>query len=100
MASIIPFSISESNTRGAFNDDETALIGETFDKVLREIRGSGQADSVKEALARRIIEIASCGERDPERIREAVLRSLALRQNMAGRFIIWRRQNISASSCR
>jgi hypothetical protein len=89
MASTLPFpdqplQISDRS----FDAEMTALIGQAFDKICRELHDSGQPESVKEIIAKRIIEAAGRGERDPDRISEAVLNSLGLRRNTAGRFIV------------
>jgi hypothetical protein len=78
-----PLQISDRS----FDAETTALIGQAFDKTCREL-DKGQPASVKEIIAQRIIEIAGRGERDPDRISEAVLKCLGLRQDMAGRFIV------------
>jgi hypothetical protein len=90
MVSIHPFPRSKKNAGSitSFNADDTALVCETFDKICQELHGSGQVDNVKEIVAKRIIAIASRGERDPQKMREAVLISLGVRRNMAGRFIL------------
>jgi len=70
-----------------FDAETTALMCEAFDKTCRTLRGS-QSESAKELIAKRIIETAGRGERDPERLCEAALATLGIRRNMAGRFIV------------
>jgi hypothetical protein len=89
MASTFPFpdrplQISDRS----FDAETTALIGQAFDKTCRELHDSGQPASVKEIIAKRVIEIAGRGERDPDRISEAALKCLGLRRNTAGRFTV------------
>jgi hypothetical protein len=89
MASTLPFpdqplQISDRS----FDEETTALIGQAFDKTCRELHDKGQPASVKEIIAKRIIEVAGRGERDSDRISEAVLKCLGLRRNTAGRFIV------------
>jgi hypothetical protein len=90
MVSNLPFPLSKyaAEVSASFDGEVTALVCEVFDKICRELRGTGQADNVKEIVADRIVAIVSRGERDPEKIREAILISLSVRRNMAGRFII------------
>jgi hypothetical protein len=89
MASVLPSSKQPLQISDrSFDAETTALIGQAFDKTCRELHDKGQPASVKEIIAQRIIEIAGRGERDPDRISEAVLKCLALRQDMAGRFIV------------
>jgi hypothetical protein len=72
----------------SFDAEMTALIGQAFDNICRELHDSGQPESVKEIIAKRIIEVAGRGERDPDRISEAVLKCLGLQRNTGGRFIV------------
>ena len=58
-------------------DDETArLIGEAFDAVCKDLDDTGQPALVREIIAKRIIEAAKKGERDPVRLRNAGLTAL------------------------
>ena len=58
--------------------ETTALICQAFDKVCRALHDRGQPDSVREVIAKRVIEIAGRGERDPDKMCEAALTSLGL----------------------
>jgi hypothetical protein len=82
------FQINPQISDRSFDAEMTALIGQAFDKTCRELHDSGQPESVKEIIAKRIIEAPGRGERDPDRINEAVLNSFGLRRNTAGRFIV------------
>lgn len=62
----------------AFDAETTALICQAFDKVCRALHDRGQPDAVKEVIAKRVIEIAGRGERDPDKMCEAALTSLGL----------------------
>jgi hypothetical protein len=87
MVSILPFPLSDVGLP-SFDPEDTTLVCKVFDDICRELHGSGQSDNVKEIVATRIIQLANRGERDPEKIREAILTSLGVRRNMAGRFIV------------
>jgi hypothetical protein len=50
-----------------------------FEAICHSLQMVNRADPITEIVARRIIEIAGTGERDPERIRELVL--LALKES-------------------
>jgi hypothetical protein len=67
MASILPFIKKET----VFDDATTRLMGEAFDEVCKSLRDKGQPEVVYEVIARRIIEAAKKGERDPQRLRAA-----------------------------
>jgi hypothetical protein len=48
-------------------DETVRLVGLAFEMALASLRSTlDQADPVREALARKIIELAKAGERDPE----------------------------------
>jgi hypothetical protein len=50
-------------------------MGLAFEMALASLR-SGCTDPLREALARKIIELAKTGERDPERLCEGALNDL------------------------
>jgi len=59
-------------------DGETArLMGIAFEMALGSLRATpDHADPVREAVARKIIELAKAGERDPERLCDGALKDL------------------------
>jgi hypothetical protein len=65
-------------TDGAFDAEATALLSRAFDKACTELHDRGQPIIVREIIARRIIEIAGRGERDPDQLWIAALTSLGL----------------------
>lgn len=71
MASILPF-IRKSD----FDDEATRLLGEAFDAACKDLHDTGQPALVREVIAKRIIEAAKKGERDPARLRNAGLAGL------------------------
>jgi hypothetical protein len=68
----------------SFDAESTALICQAFDKASRALNDRGQPDSVKEIIARRIIEIAARGERDPDRMSQGALTSLTCGETWNG----------------
>ena len=72
MASILPFTRDKSD----FDDEATRLMGEAFDAACKGLRDTGQPTVVREVIAKRIIEAAKKGERDPARLRSAGLTAL------------------------
>jgi hypothetical protein len=58
-----------------FDPETVRLMGLAFEMALASLR-SGCTDPLREALARKIIEIAKTGERDPERLCEGALKDL------------------------
>jgi hypothetical protein len=59
-------------------DPETlAVLDGVYDQALASL--GGQPTIVRETIALRIFDLASTGERDPERMRQAALRPLCSR---------------------
>jgi hypothetical protein len=63
---------------GAFDSDTTGAMGEAFERACKALHDLGQPDIVKEIIARRIIEVAKAGERDPARLCERALAALGV----------------------
>src|SRR4029077_7283935 len=57
----------------AFDDTATSAMGEAFDKACKSLRSLGHACTVREIIAKRIIAVATNGERDPARLHEQAL---------------------------
>jgi hypothetical protein len=77
-ASIISF----LNKDVAFDDAAIRVMGEAYDKALAALHDQGQPTVVREALARRIIEIAKMGERDPDKIYKRALAAFGLGRDL------------------
>ena len=73
MASILPF-IKKSGI--VFDDHATKIMGEAFDAACRELHDKGQPAIVYEVIAKRIIDAAGNGGRDPVQLRNAGLAGL------------------------
>jgi hypothetical protein len=73
VASILPF-IRKAGT--VFDDRVTLIMGEAFDRARKELHDTGQPAIVYEVIAKRIIDAAKNGERDPVRLRNAGLTAL------------------------
>ena len=56
-----------------FDDAATSAMGEAFDKACKSLRSFGTACTVREIIAKRIIAVATNGERDPARLHEQAL---------------------------
>jgi hypothetical protein len=59
-----------------FDDETRRIIGEAYDATCGGLRATGQHALVREIIAKRIIETAKKGERDPVRLRAAGLAAL------------------------
>ena len=71
MQRILPFLSGQP----VFEPEATNAMTEAFFKLCQDLKLNGDG-GVREAIAVRIIELAQIGERDPERIRERVLREV------------------------
>jgi hypothetical protein len=61
----------------SFDGETVRLMGIAFEMALGSLRATpDHADPVREAVARKIIELAKAGERDPERLCEGALKDL------------------------
>jgi hypothetical protein len=63
-----------------FDAEATRNICLAFDKACARLREQCQPEYIKDLIARRVIALARRGERDPERLSEATLSSLGLKQ--------------------
>jgi hypothetical protein len=57
----------------SFDDAATSTMGEAFDKACKSLRNLGSICEVREIIAKRIVDAAKNGERDPSRLREHAL---------------------------
>jgi hypothetical protein len=61
----------------SFDGETVRLMGIAFEMALGSLRATpDHADPVREAVARKIIELAKAGERDPERLCDGALKDL------------------------
>jgi hypothetical protein len=77
MAMILPFIRAAAD----FDDETTRLLGEAFDAARAALRDKGQPEIVYEIIAKRIIEAAKKGERDPTRLRDVGLAALGYKKD-------------------
>jgi hypothetical protein len=61
----------------AFGPDEIAVMVKAFEDTLRELGLADRTDPATEIVARRIIDLAHQGERDPVRLRDRTIESLS-----------------------
>ena len=63
----------------AFGPEDIAVLSTAFEDTLRSLRLVKRSDPAVSIVAKRIIEIAKSGERDPLRLRDRTLRDLSCR---------------------
>ena len=71
MADVLPF-----YRNATFDTDATRAMGEAFDRVCHTLHDVAQPDLVREIVAKRIIEVARDGERDPDELCARALKAL------------------------
>jgi len=57
----------------AFDPETTQLLGQVFESICVQLHDAGQPAIVREVIAKRIIDAAKRGERDPGRLSATVL---------------------------
>jgi hypothetical protein len=62
--------------REAFSPEDIAVLTAAFEGTLRALELVDRTDPLTELVARKIIECAQTGERDPIRLRDCVLKLL------------------------
>lgn len=82
LGSILPF-IRKSGA--VFDDYITEAMGLAFDTACQELHDRGQPQIVYEIIARRIIEAAKNGERNPTELMRAGLSALGLQSGKQAR---------------
>src|SRR5207249_5899667 len=60
-------------TTGTFEPEQVAILGEVFEDVLQTLGLVDRQDPLTEMVARKVIELAQTGERDPVRLRQLTL---------------------------
>lgn len=58
----------------SFDPEATHAMGIAFEKACRKLMLANTDDPVNRVLALKIIEVAKAGERDPDKLQDAVLR--------------------------
>jgi hypothetical protein len=60
----------------SFGPDEIKVLSTAFEEALRELRLVDRTDPATQLVAKRIIELAQQGERDPIRLREGAVKGI------------------------
>ena len=61
----------------AFNPEEVTMLCDVFEDTLRALQFVDRSDPVTSLIAKKIIELARRGERDPARLRQAAVRAFS-----------------------
>ena len=68
-------------TTGTFGPEQVAALGGVFEAVLRALGLIDRQDPLTEMVARKVIELAQTGERDPVRLKQLTLEAFEERPN-------------------
>ena len=60
----------------AFDPEAAAILGAAYDKAVAALRIGEQNEAVRDVIAKHVVALAAKGERDPDRLCDAVLTSL------------------------
>ena len=66
---------------GAFEPEMIATMGDVFEDVLRTLGLVDREDPLTAMVARKVIELAQTGERDPLRLKQLTLEAFERRPN-------------------
>jgi len=66
---------------GAFEPEMIAIMGDVFEDVLRTLGLVDREDPLTIMIARKVIELAQHGERDPDRLKRLTLEAFEGRPN-------------------
>jgi hypothetical protein len=67
-----------SNHHVSFDDETMQAMSESFDRVCDTLGNFGTGTKVREIIARRIVEAAQIGERDPTRLYRQTLNAMGI----------------------
>ena len=62
----------------SFDPEITSIMGQAYECACKALRDIGQPELVKTVIAKRIIDIARTGERDPNRLCNRALQAFGL----------------------
>jgi hypothetical protein len=66
--------------QGVFAPDEVAMLGSVFEDVLRTLGLVARKDPMTEMIAKKLLELATAGMRDPERLKALTVQAFTQQQ--------------------
>jgi hypothetical protein len=66
---------------GTFEPEQVTILGDVFEDVLQALRLVDRHDPLTEMVAKKVIELAQTGERDPARLKHLTLEAFEERPN-------------------
>jgi hypothetical protein len=71
----------------SFDDEAMRAMGEAYDQACVALGNFGIAVTVREIIAKRIIEVAKTGERDPSSLYRQALKTLDIDETLANQLV-------------
>ena len=65
---------------GVFVPEEIAMLGTTFEDVLQALGLADRKDQMTEMVAKKLVELATSGIRDPDRLRALTVQAFTQQQ--------------------
>jgi len=73
----------------SFDDQAMRTMGEAYDRACGSLGPFGASVTVREIMAKRIVEAAKMGERDPSRLYRHALNELGIDETTATQLAAW-----------
>ena len=67
-------------TQGSFEPEEVAMLGSVFEEVLQTLGLVDRQDLATEMVAKKLIELAKAGVRDPDRLKALTVQAITQQQ--------------------
>jgi hypothetical protein len=83
VTSILPF-IRKTSPNAVFEPEVTRAMSLAFDEICERLAITPTSEAAREVVAHRVLEFAGKGERDPNRLRDAVLKSIGVPSRVTG----------------
>ena len=71
--------------RGVFEPDDVRLLATVYEKVLCTVGVVDRKDSRAELIAKKVVQLAQAGERDPECLKDLAIEELQQSQDIASK---------------
>jgi hypothetical protein len=70
--------------QGSFEAEEIAMLGQAFEDVLKTLGLVDRKDPMTEMVAKKMVELATGGIRDPERLKALTIQAVTQQQQQQG----------------
>jgi hypothetical protein len=70
--------------QGVFTPEEVTVLGNVFEDVLRTLGLADRTDPLAEMVAKKVVEFATAGIREPDRLKAVTIQAFVHRQLQTG----------------